>query len=149
ETRYRRFEPRKPAVVAAEDGGPVRVASPANWPSFRGPDACGVADGQQPPVAWDVATGHNVRWKKPVPGLGHSCPVVWGERIFLTSAAGGDTAGGLKPGLYGSVDPVPEAAPHTWHVYCLDRATGEVVWDRVAHRGVPRVKRHPKATHAN
>src|SRR5262249_34547071 len=97
----------------------------------------------------DVAKGHNVRWKKPLPGLGHSCPVIWGERIFLTSAVSGDARAGLKPGLYGNVDSVKESAPHTWHVYCLDRATGGVVWDRVAHKGVPRVKRHPKATHAN
>ncbi len=147
ETRYRRHEPRQPAA-AGKDDAPVRVTSPANWPSFRGLNASGVADGQHPPVVWDAEKGHNVRWKKPIPGLGHSCPVVWGERIFLTTAVG-ETKAELKAGLYGNVDSVKETPPLTWHVYCLDRATGEVVWERVAHKGVPKGKRHTKATHAN
>jgi outer membrane protein assembly factor BamB len=149
ETRYQRFEPRKQAPDAVKDDGPVRVASPANWPSFRGANASGVADGQQPPVVWDAEKGHNLRWKKAIPGLGHSCPVVWGERIFLTSAVSGDAKAALKAGQYGNVDSVKDLTPHTWYVYCLDRGTGEVVWERVAHKGVPKVKRHAKATHAN
>ena len=46
------------------------VASPAPWPSFRGPHGSGIADGQNPPVTWDAEQGTNIRWKTPIPGLG-------------------------------------------------------------------------------
>src|SRR5215204_4708695 len=56
-----------------------------NWPSFRGTDARGVADAKLP-VKWNAATGENIVWKAEIPGLGHSSPVIWGDRIFLTTA---------------------------------------------------------------
>ncbi len=124
------------------------VKAPANWPQFRGVGAAGVADGQLPPTTFDVPKGKNVRWKTPVPGLGHSCPVVWGDRVFLTTAVG-DPKASLRPGQYGDVDSVKEDQEHEWHVLCLDKNTGKVLWDKVACRGVPKVKRHLKGTHAN
>ena len=63
---------------------------PFQWPSFRGPHASGVADGQHPPTMWDPKTGRNVLWSTPIPGLGHSSPIVWGDRIFLTTAVSDD-----------------------------------------------------------
>jgi putative CocE/NonD family hydrolase len=150
ETIYKRGggpkEP-KPGATAAEDKGGV-VKSPLNWPSFRGPNASGVADGQFPPLTWDVPKGVNVRWKTPIPGLGHSCPVVWGDRVYLTTAVGGGKDE-LKPGLYGNVDSVKDSTEHKWQVLCLDRRTGKIVWERTACQGVPKVKRHPKGSHAN
>ena len=61
---------------------PARLASApsANWPGFRGPSAAGVADGQQLPETWDVASGRNIAWKVEIPGLAHSSPIVWGDR---------------------------------------------------------------------
>lgn len=138
----------RPAAVKVEDK-PVAVKSPANWPSFRGSGASGVADGQQPPIIWNAETGLNIRWKTSIPGLGLSCPVVWGERIFLTTAFSTGDKAGLKTGLYGNVDSVQDASPHTWHVLCLDKSTGDILWNEIAHKGVPKVKRHTKATHAN
>jgi acylaminoacyl-peptidase len=84
---FRRAElPREPAPGrAVEDGGGM-VKELMNWPSFRGPNASGVADGQFPPVSWDAAKMLNVRWKTPIPGLGHSGPVVWGDRVYVTTA---------------------------------------------------------------
>jgi outer membrane protein assembly factor BamB len=120
-----------------------------NWPQFRGPGASGLGQ-TAGPVHWDVNASKNIRWKVPVPGLGHSSPVIWGDRIFLTSAVpieGGDQR--LKTGLYGDVEPVEEKAEYRWLVLCFDKATGKVLWEREAHRGVPKVKRHPKSTHAN
>jgi outer membrane protein assembly factor BamB len=128
---------------------PVAVAAPGNWPSFRGMHASGVADGQGPPVAWDVAKGHNIRWKTPIPGFGHSCPIVWGDRVFVTTAVSGDPKATFRRGLYGDVDSVNDTTTHTWSVYCLDKRSGKILWEKVAHRGVPRVKRHLKASHAN
>jgi outer membrane protein assembly factor BamB len=137
---------KKPAGAAEDPVPDVKAAG--NWPQFRGVGAAGVADGQFPPTNFDIPAGKNVRWKTPIPGLGHSCPVVWGDRVFLTTAVG-DPKATLKPGQYGDVDSVKEDMEHEWHVICLDRQTGKVLWDRIAHKGVPKVKRHMKSTHAN
>src|SRR5215211_2592715 len=61
--------------------GPDAATTPRPWPSFRGPNASGVADGQRPPTTWHVPRGTNVLWKTPIPGLGHSCPVIGGDRV--------------------------------------------------------------------
>jgi outer membrane protein assembly factor BamB len=137
-----------PKPVAVEDQ-PGVVKAACNWPSFRGANATGVADGQYPPLRWDAEKGTNILWKTPIPGLGHSCPVIWGERLFVTTAISGDPKATFKPGLYGDVDSVDDRSVHTWNVYCLDRKRGKVLWDQVAYKGVPRVKRHMKGTHAN
>jgi outer membrane protein assembly factor BamB len=120
-----------------------------DWPSFRGHRASGVADGFRTPEAWDVATGKGVRWKTPVEGLGHSSPVVWGDRIYLTTAVSGKADAGLKPGYYGNIDSVVDDTPHTWKLICLDKKSGKTIYSRTILSGVPAVKRHLKSTHAN
>jgi outer membrane protein assembly factor BamB len=143
--RFRKpVESPAPPEIAGGPGGP-----PLNWPSFRGPDGTGVADGQQPPVTWDLKEGKNVRWKTPIPGLGHSCPVVWGNRVFVTTAVSGDPNQKIRIGNYGDVDSVNDKSKHTWQVLCLDRDTGEILWTRTAHEGVPKIKRHLKGSQAN
>ena len=62
------------------------VATAGQWPSFRGPAGTGVAADARPPVAWNVASSTNVVWRAALPGLGHSSPIVWGDRIYLTTA---------------------------------------------------------------
>jgi outer membrane protein assembly factor BamB len=132
----------------AEPTGVVEAAKP--WPSFRGPGATGVADGQFPPSGWDAATGRNLRWKTPIPGLGLSCPVVWGDRLFITTAVNQAVARpALRIGQYGDVDSLNEDQPHVWKVVCLDTASGGILWERTACTGVPKVKRHMKSSHAN
>jgi len=128
---------------------PVKVTSPQNWPSFRGSHASGTADGQMPPTVWNAATGHNIQWKTPIPGLGHSCPIVWGDRVFVTTAVSGNPKSEFRPGLYGDVDSVNDNTEHTWRVYCLDKRAGKILWERTAHEGVPKFKRHTKSSHAN
>src|SRR5437868_5167437 len=59
-----------------------------NWPNWRGPDNNGVARGQRPPVRWSES--QNVVWKLPLPGKAGSTPVLWGDRLFLTSSKGDD-----------------------------------------------------------
>jgi outer membrane protein assembly factor BamB len=151
ELAFRRGDPSKgagPAVAAVEDkGGVVKV--PLNWPSFRGPNASGVADGQFPPTTWDGPKNRNVRWKTPIPGLGHSCPVVWQGRVYVTTAVSSDGKAELRTGQFGEVGSARDMAEHSWQVYCLDARDGKVLWQRTACKGVPRVKRHTKATHAN
>jgi outer membrane protein assembly factor BamB len=121
----------------------------ANWPSFRGVNAAGIAEGYVTPTAWNVEERKNVRWKTPLPGLGHSSTIVGGNQIFVTGAISGQEKPELKVGLYGDVTPVTDDTPHQWKVYCLDKSTGRIVWERTARAGVPRVRRHPKSTHAN
>jgi outer membrane protein assembly factor BamB len=131
------------APAARGDGGP------GWWPSFRGPNARGVADDKPLPTTWNLARGENIRFQTPLSGLGHSSPVIWGDRLFLTTAVSGAENPELKVGLYGNIEPVNDETPHSFRVLCLDRNTGAILWDREAFRGVPKIKRHPKATHAN
>ena len=125
------------------------VAARAGWPSFRGWFASGVADGYRTPAGWNVKTGENIEWTAPVPGLSHSSPVVFGDRVFITTAisVAGDSA--LKVGMYGDITPVEDQAAYSWKLFCLERKTGRIIWERTAHTGVPKIKRHPKSTHAN
>jgi len=135
------------APVAPKDVSGGKAVVPANWPQFRGVDSTGVADGQDPPVIWDSKTGNNIRWTTPIPGLGHSCPVVWGDRVFLTTAVGGNTE--IKTGNYGDPGSVKDESKLAFQVICLDRLTGKILWTRTAHEGVPKIKRHLKGSHAN
>jgi outer membrane protein assembly factor BamB len=121
----------------------------AHWPSFRGRNAVGVAEGYSLPSSWDVPTSKNVRWKTPIPGLGHSSPIVWGDRLFLSTAVSSVEKPELKVGLYGDIQSVQDDTPHRWVVYCLDKRSGKILWEKTVHSGVPKIKRHPKSTHAN
>jgi outer membrane protein assembly factor BamB len=120
-----------------------------NWPSFRGPSACGVAEGYQTPVEWDLEQSRNVLWKTPIPGLAHSSPAVWESRIFVTAAIADRGESDLKVGMYGDVQSAAEEGLFAWHLYCIDKTSGKVLWDRQSYKGKPKVKRHPKSTHAN
>ena len=120
-----------------------------HWPSFRGPSASGVAEGFATPVEWDAATSKNIQWKTPIPGLGHSSPIIWGDKVFVTTAISGQANPPLKVGLYGNIAPVQDDTVHRWVIYCLDKKTGKILWEKTAYEGVPKVKRHTKATHAN
>ncbi|HVG18943.1 MAG TPA: PQQ-binding-like beta-propeller repeat protein [Blastocatellia bacterium] len=125
------------------------VAQAQNWPSFRGANASGVAEGKPTPVTWDATKGTNVLWKTPIPGLAHSSPIVWGDKIFVTTAISSKGGEYFRPGLYGDVDSDKDTSKHTWKVYAIDKLTGKILWERVAYEGVPKIKRHIKSTHAN
>ena len=119
-----------------------------NWGSFRGPQARGIAEGSALPIEWDLEAGTNILWKTPIPGLAHSSPVVWGDKIFVTTAERLDDAAELKVGLYGDVGSVEDEGEHSFLIYCLDRRTGEELWSELVHEGTPKSKRHPKGSHA-
>src|SRR6266478_652406 len=105
------------------------VASAQNWPMFRGPAASGVADGTPMPVKWDAATGENVLWKTPIAGVSVSSPIVWGDRIFVSTAFGSDPAAGIRTSLYGDVEPAKDVSPHQWKLLAIDKRTGKVLWE--------------------
>ena len=121
-----------------------------NWPQFRGHGALGLGSGN-PPTEWDVQTEHNVAWKTPIPGLGHSAPIVWGDRIFLTTAVNSETdQPSVETGWSGGAgESATDSGEWTWQVICLQLETGHVLWTKDAHVGEPAIKRHLKASHAN
>ena len=121
-----------------------------NWPSFRGTNGRGIGDGS-PPIEWDVESGEKVKWKAAISGQGHSSPIVWGDRIFVTTAVSADKSSPeFKTGwLNGTGDSAADNGPWTWKIMCLNKEDGRLVWQRDAHTGIPRSKRHIKATYAN
>jgi outer membrane protein assembly factor BamB len=144
------------AVRRIVRSGPERLpklpaASPAtgSWPSFRGPSASGVADGQSLPDTWDVKGGENVLWRTPIPGLAHSSPVVWGNYVFVTTAISSKGQATFKPGLYGDGDASDDRSSHKFVLCAIDKRTGTIAWERVAFEGEPRNRRHIKSTYAS
>src|ERR1035437_7467421 len=124
-------------------------AEAQNWSAFRGPDASGAADRQNLPLTWNVKTGANIFWKTPVPGLAHSSPIVWGDRIYLTTAVSSRPDATFKRGLYGEGDASSDTSTQQWKVLCLDLKTGKPLWERTAYEGRPKEKRHIKSTYAS
>ncbi len=137
------------ATSFADDHPSVAVTNAGHWPQFRGAFASGVADGQNLPEQWDAKTAKNIRWRAEIPGLAHACPIVWGDKLFVTSAISSRADATIKPGLYGDGDASKDMTVHKFVVYCLDKHTGKILWERIAHEGVPRSKRHIKATYNN
>src|SRR5262245_23669927 len=80
------------AILASE----LSLAAQEHWPQFRGPGAGGVSS-QPLPTTWDKAT--NIVWSVEVPGRGWSSPVVWGDKVFVTSVLN-DKTPTPRPGLY-------------------------------------------------
>ena len=125
------------------------IAAILHWPQFRGPNASGRGDGAQLPDRWSAADGTNIAWKIRIPGLAHSSPIVWGDRVFVTTAISSRPDATFKPGLYGEPTASEDTTVHKWNVIALDKRTGKVLWERTAYEGVPKEKRHVKATYAN
>lgn len=119
-----------------------------NWPSFRGPNASGVAEGTNPPTTWNVEKSQNVLWKTDIPGLSHASPIVWGNNIFVITAVSSDAKANFEAKNRG-IDLAQDNVPHTWTIYAIDKRNGQILWSNKAYEGVPRAKRHLKATQAN
>ena len=124
-------------------------AAASNWPQYRGPNASGLDDSVELPTSWDSASGENIRWQTPIPGLAHSSPIVWGNRVYVATAVSATGKAELKVGLYGNIDAAKDDASHQWRLLALDRATGKIIWNTLGHESVPKVARHTKATHCN
>ena len=128
---------------------PKPASAKGSWPSFRGPNAAGVATGQNLPERWDAKTRENILWSTPIPGLAHSSPIVWGDRVFVATAISSRGKATFKPGLYGDGDASEDRSPHKFVLYAIDKRTGTIAWERVAVDGAPRNKRHIKSTYAS
>lgn len=141
--------PGLPAILVSLCGALVAGETTVTWPSFRGAGARGVATGQNLPDRWDISSGEGVRWKTPIPGLANSAPVIWNDRVFVTTAVSDAENSGLRIGRYGAGEAAEDDSKQSWRVLCLNAADGCVIWERVAFEGVPPVRRHTKSSHAN
>ncbi len=135
-------------VLLAASLWAICLSAAENWPQFRGAQSDGVADDAQLPDAW--STTRNVVWKSEIPGSGWSSPVVWGDRIFVTSVISAIPPEAPKKGLYfgGNRESIP-TDEHRWMVYAVDWKTGKIAWEREVHRGAPRSSHHLKNTFAS
>lgn len=117
-------------------------ADDGNWPQFRGPGSAGTVDRGGLPETWDREA--NVIWKRDIPGRSWSSPIVWGNRVFLTTVVSEGGQEKVKKGLYFGGERKRSKDVHRWLVYCLDRDTGKVVWNRAAHHAIPGSSIHLK-----
>jgi outer membrane protein assembly factor BamB len=124
------------------------VSAPIHWPQFRGPDSRSVADGSRFPDQWSAQ--RNVAWKSDIVGRGWSSPVVWGDRVFLTTVVSQGPTEPPRKGLYlGGNRPEPPTGEHEWIVICLSLAEGRELWRQVVHRGRPATPIHVKNSYAS
>ena len=144
------------ASLAAEEAA---MDKDACWPQWRGPLATGVAPMGDPPLEWSETK--NIRWKVPIPGMGHSTPVAWGDRIYVLSAVetekeGPKTEGddekpdrGERRGRRGRMRNIRSTKIHEFVLLAVDRSTGKILWKRIACEAVPHEGMHPDGSMAS
>jgi outer membrane protein assembly factor BamB len=114
-----------------------------NWPQWRGPLATGTAMHADPPLIWNEADGTNIRWKTEIPGRGHSTPIVWDDRIFLTTAIGfGDALPPRPSTAPGNHDNLPVTHRHKFVALAVSRSSGKILWQQTLREALPREQGH-------
>lgn len=154
-------------LITVEASGPH-----ANWPRFRGPAGSGVVERSGLPLRWSGTD--NVAWMKDIPGRGWSSPILWDNRLYVTTAASGGRFRPPQTGIFGNdeidrlmkteglsrddamkrvlardIEPSAETEGIRYLLLALDVATGRVLWEREAHKGPPFRGRHRKNTYAS
>jgi outer membrane protein assembly factor BamB len=148
------------------------AAMASDWPQFRGPGGRGLPEQKSLPAEW--AADRNVAWKVKIPGVAWSCPIVAGDKIFVTTAItenqrkprAGGFGGGNRPEGSGGQRPAGERPPappgggrrgggqppdvmYRWELVCMDRATGKILWQNLATEAKPRIPTHSSNTYAS
>lgn len=134
-------------LAAASCAVCVQTASAdAQWPSWRGSDASGVAAEGNPPTQWSET--ENVKWKIALPGDGQSTPVIWGDKIFLQSAValGEEAPAAAETG--GRPMSRPATFPYRFVVLCVDRTSGGILWERTVLETTPHEGLHTTGSYA-
>ena len=128
-------------------------AAPPHWSQWRGPAGQGIARETKVPLEWSATK--NVAWKTAIPGRGFSSPVVWGDRIFLTTAVEGEVVSGAKAVRHEidgkefvHPDGVGADRKHAFKVLALDAKGGRILWERTAWEGTPYDTRHKRGSFA-
>ena len=130
------------------------TAAAGNWPQWRGPDSSGISKEKNLPTEWTPTK--NIKWKTAIDGRSHSSPIVWGNRVFLTTAIEGAVVPGAKAVKHTGddgkeflhPDSVGADKKHTFKVISIDRDTGKIVWEATAWEGTPYDNRHRKSSYA-
>ena len=129
------------------------AASAGNWPQWRGPDGSGISTEKNLPSQWSPTK--NIKWKTPIEGRGHSSPIVWENKIFVTTAIEGAEVPGAKAAKhlidnkdFVHPDSVGANRKHTFKVVALNRDNGKILWETVAWEGTPYDDRHRKSSYA-
>ena len=130
----------------------LAAAAPAvagqNWPQWRGPLGTGVSPDARPPVEWSETK--NVRWKTALSGLGHSTPIVWGDRVYVTTAVPYGEPVEPKPDSDpGAHDNLPVTRHHRYVAIALDRRNGKIVWKKTVHQDLPHEGGHESGSLAS
>jgi outer membrane protein assembly factor BamB len=126
----------------------VAISDEPNWPAWRGPLGTGVAPDAKPPTQWNQ--NQNVRWKTILPGRGHSTPIAWGERIFLTTAVPiGEKLPPKMSGRPGEHDNLPTDSKYAFLVIALDHQDGSILWEKVVRVAIPVEAGHRTASLAS
>ena len=107
------------------------------WAQWRGPHATGVSSTADPPLEWSET--RNIRWKVEIPGRGSSSPIVWGDRVFVSTAVPVGIDGAAQHAPRGGTRPRDK---HRFVVMALDRKTGKTIWERVAREQEPHEGSH-------
>ena len=126
----------------------LAAAAEPNWPAFRGGSHGGVAADKPLPDTWGA--DKNIAWQIDLPGRGWSSPVVWGDRIFVTTVETDGKVPVAKKGLYiNDLNGKAQEGEHRWMVYCIDWNKGTVLWKKEAFKGEPQSPVHIKNTYAS
>ena len=133
---------------------PPAATAGANWPQWRGPEGAGISAEKNLPEEWSGTK--NIQWKTAIAGRGHSSPIVWGTKIFLTTAIEGAIVLGAQAARhvidgkdFVHPDSIGADRKHTFKVICLDRDTGKILWEQTAFEGTPYDNRHRKSSFAS
>ena len=138
-----------PAPAHPQTASAGAAPQSSNWPSFRGPGALGVAYGSELPETFGGADGINLAWRTEIPGMGHASPVVWGDRVYVTSAVSEMPPQRYLAELPDTRESIVDPTTHRWVVMALDKRSGEILWERTAAEGVPRTGRLRKGSFNN
>lgn len=129
------------------------TAAAGNWPQWRGPNGLGVSSETRVPTEWGETK--NVKWKTAIEGGGHSSPIVWGKRVFLTVAIEGDVipdAKAVTHTINGQEFKHPDWTGsdkhHTLKVLCLDADSGKILWSKTSYEGTVFDHRHRRGSYA-
>jgi outer membrane protein assembly factor BamB len=126
-----------------------------NWPQFRGQYSNNLTSEKTLPIEWDEEK--NVQWKLNLPGRGWSSPIIWENRVFISTAVLDESSmptesnsqAGSTNGRRSRGNPNPPDAIYTLELHCLDLETGRTIWTKVAYRGKPTYATHRDNTYAS
>lgn len=132
----------------------VSTAQNLNWPQWRGPESAGISTEKNLPDEWSATK--NVLWKTEIAGRGHSSPIIWGKKVFLTTSIEGDIIPDAKAiqhirsgTIWVHPDSVAGNRYHTLKLLCLDRDSGKLLWEKTAYAGRVLDDRHRKGSYAS